>query len=108
MQSCFRKYPEIYGAELQDDEEEEGATPAPEDVAANGSETIVAEPKSGAALTEATASAPGASNPAAAASMAPATTNDMSQRLRNGPESVSAELPQQVDDATAANSAKKA
>jgi intermembrane space import and assembly protein 40 len=27
MQDCFRKYPEIYGAELQDDEEEDSASP---------------------------------------------------------------------------------
>jgi intermembrane space import and assembly protein 40 len=29
MQDCFRKYPEIYGSELTDDEDGEGA-PAPE------------------------------------------------------------------------------
>ena len=28
MQDCFRKYPEIYGAELQDDDEEDGGEPA--------------------------------------------------------------------------------
>ncbi len=29
MQDCFRKFPEVYGSELTDDDEEEGA-PAPE------------------------------------------------------------------------------
>lgn len=28
MQDCFRQYPDVYGAELADDEEEEGAAPA--------------------------------------------------------------------------------
>lgn len=27
MQECFKKYPEIYGAELADDDEEEGVAP---------------------------------------------------------------------------------
>lgn len=30
MQDCFRKYPDVYGSELADDEEEEGTAPAPE------------------------------------------------------------------------------
>lgn len=29
MQDCFRKYPEIYGAELADDEEDAGASDTP-------------------------------------------------------------------------------
>jgi intermembrane space import and assembly protein 40 len=29
MQDCFRKYPEVYGAELEDDDEPQGESPAP-------------------------------------------------------------------------------
>jgi intermembrane space import and assembly protein 40 len=29
MQDCFRQHPDVYGAELEDDEEIEGAAPAP-------------------------------------------------------------------------------
>lgn len=29
MQDCFRQHPEVYGAELEDDDEVEGGAPAP-------------------------------------------------------------------------------
>lgn len=40
MQDCFRKYPEVYGAELEDDEEDgeplpEGSSPVSEEGAAS-------------------------------------------------------------------------
>jgi intermembrane space import and assembly protein 40 len=39
MQDCFRKYPEIYGSELADDDEGEAAAPAQE-----GAEALQAKP----------------------------------------------------------------
>jgi intermembrane space import and assembly protein 40 len=53
MQDCFRKYPEIYGSELADDEDEEGA-PAQEGAGAEA----LAQTK------ETPAPAPGAAEPA--------------------------------------------
>jgi intermembrane space import and assembly protein 40 len=40
MQECFRKYPEVYGAELEDEEGEEGADGAPAAVAAQGGKPV--------------------------------------------------------------------
>jgi intermembrane space import and assembly protein 40 len=54
MQECFRKYPEIYGAELEDDEREEGtATPevaatertsSSEDTSSSPADTVTPKP----------------------------------------------------------------
>lgn len=49
MQDCFRKYPEIYGSELTDDEDGEGAP------ASEGAEALVKKEADGEPKTAATA-----------------------------------------------------
>jgi intermembrane space import and assembly protein 40 len=45
MQDCFRQYPEIYGAELQDDEEDDSAAPVAGAEAAGPGDVLPASSK---------------------------------------------------------------
>lgn len=52
MQTCFRKYPEIYGGELGDDDEDAPDAPAPEEAPASlespkDGKPLVTEPLAG-------------------------------------------------------------
>ncbi|KAJ5317370.1 hypothetical protein PENANT_c034G05625 [Penicillium antarcticum] len=42
MQDCFRKYPEVYGAELEDDDEPQGDAPAPSEQTSTAAEVDAA------------------------------------------------------------------
>ncbi|KAK4213415.1 mitochondrial intermembrane space import and assembly protein 40 [Rhypophila decipiens] len=44
MQDCFRKYPDVYGAELADDEDEDAPAAAPEGVEIAGAKQITEKP----------------------------------------------------------------
>ncbi len=62
MQDCFRKYPEVYGSELSDDEDEQPA-PAQEgaEAAAKTAEAAAQPAKKEEAVPESTASTKGKS-----------------------------------------------
>lgn len=105
MQDCFRKYPEIYGAELQDDEDDESVppmsdaeAPAARDVTTDATTESTVESVEN-ALTE-------------GASKIKSKTEETVQKLRGQPKieehgSESEVVPEAAFDATDANKGKK-
>lgn len=90
MQDCFRQYPDVYGAELAEDEEEEGAAPvsAPE-----GAEGVVAKAQS--------------EEPAAAEPKAITENNGSEQHQEIKVIAEESPVPKEAFDATNANKGKE-
>ncbi|KAK4156127.1 mitochondrial intermembrane space import and assembly protein 40 [Chaetomidium leptoderma] len=110
MQDCFRKYPEIYGSELTDDEDDEAA-PAPE-----GTETVAKTAEDGADAkpkTEENAAAP--SEKGASGILKKATDATEANKVsyaeiaskgpKQSPEEAAAPQPPQVNPTTASSTA---
>ncbi|KAK0621990.1 hypothetical protein B0T17DRAFT_535592 [Bombardia bombarda] len=97
MQDCFRKYPDVYGAEIADDEDEAPAS-APE-----GAEAALAKelPESDGA-----AAAPAAGSTSTAVTAAKAAT-PVADTKAPTPHSESDEIPKEAFDATSANKGSK-
>jgi mitochondrial intermembrane space import and assembly protein 40 len=103
MQECFRKYPEIYGAELQDDEEAqnaEGSAPASADgesVPAPEKEAVPAEEK------PIEKKAEKAADETLAEKKTESKPETTTPNLKAAEEAVPAEAPKKFSDATDAN-----
>ncbi|KAK3312164.1 hypothetical protein B0H66DRAFT_394932 [Apodospora peruviana] len=93
MQDCFRKYPEVYGSELADDEDEEGTAPASAPEAAEG------------VLTKDSSVAPPAETPAATPAAKATEAKDAATHHELRQESD--EVPKAAFDATSANKGKE-
>ncbi|KAH6668082.1 mitochondrial intermembrane space import and assembly protein 40-B [Plectosphaerella plurivora] len=101
MQECFRKYPEIYGAELADDEEaqNEGSAPADSDSAAVSEKAALAEEKP----VEKKAEKPAEETPVEKKTESKPETTTPEPAFAKAEEAAPAEAPKKFSDATDAN-----
>jgi len=106
MQDCFREYPDVYGAELEDEEGEEGAPATPE-----GGEIPAA------AMTATTESNPATVSPTPSHSLVPSTGGDDTSRAQAAKQQTENRntramsegdelVPKAAHDATSANAGK--
>lgn len=95
MQDCFRQYPDVYGAELADDEEE-GETTAPAPEAAEAAPTKQASEESAAAK-------PTTESATTAEKSIPSSSEKHDEEVKEPGE----EVPKAAFDATSANKGKE-